>query len=157
MSATHRSAVFGRRTCALVAAASAVLHGLMVGDAGHAAVAVLIVVMAVACLYCARELWTAGSPRVWCIVAVMNLGMVAVHWSMPGHHHGQVVAVGQASPMSTLMVAATTISVAEAAIATAVLWIQTRRRAELALGRGELAQHEFRTVRVADRRGPRPL
>ena len=105
----------------------------MVGDTGHFAVAALVVAMAVACLYCARELWTAGSPRVWCLVAVMNLGMVAVHWSMPGHHHGQVVAgasvVEVVSPMSTLMVVATTISVVEAAIATAVLWIQTRRRA----------------------------
>lgn len=131
MSATSASAVVGRRACAVLAASSAVLHGVMVGDAGSA-VAVLIVAMTVACLYCARELWTAGSPRVWCIVAVMNLAMVAVHWSMPGHHHGQVAAgisVGDASPMSTLMVVATTISVVEATIATAVLWIQTRRRA----------------------------
>ncbi|MET0474832.1 MAG: hypothetical protein ABW001_09345 [Mycobacterium sp.] len=129
MSATHTSAVLGRRVCALAAVISAVLHGLMVGDAGHLAVAVLIVAMALTCLYCARELWLAGSPRVWCIVAVMNLGMVAVHWSMPGHQHGQVVAVGEASPMSTLMVVATTVAVAEAAVATAVLWIQTRHRA----------------------------
>jgi hypothetical protein len=88
--------------------------------------------MAVACLYCAKELWTAGSPRVWCIVAVMNLGMVAVHWSMPGHHHGQAitsVSEAPATSMSTLMVVATTISVVEAVIATVVLWAQTRSRA----------------------------
>jgi hypothetical protein len=129
MSAAHTSAVLGRRACALVAASSAVLHGLMIGDAGHAVVSVLIGAMAVACLYCARELWTGSSPRVWCIVAVMNLGMVAVHWSMPGHQHGRAVAVGEAAPMSTLMVVATSISVAEAAVATAVLWMLTRRRA----------------------------
>jgi hypothetical protein len=129
MSATSASAVLGRRACAVLAATSAVLHGLMVGDAGHPVIAVLIVGMAVACLYCAKELWTAGSPRVWCIVAVMNLGMVAVHWSMPGHHHGQAVTVAPAASMSTLMVVATTISVVEAVIATGVLWAQTRSRA----------------------------
>ena len=126
-STTSASAVLGRRACAVLAASSAVLHGVMVGDAGPAAVAVLVVVMAIACLYCARELWMMGSPRTWCVVAVMNLAMVAVHWSMPGHHHGPVVATG-ASSMSTLMVLATTISVVEAVIATTVLWIQTRRR-----------------------------
>jgi hypothetical protein len=123
------SAVLGRRACALLAATSAVLHGVMVGDAGNAVVAVLIVGMAVACLYCAKELWTAGSPRVWCIVAVMNLAMVAVHWSMPEHHHGQAVTIGAVSSMSTLMVVATTISVVEAVIATVVLLAQTRSRA----------------------------
>ncbi len=133
MSATGTSAVLGRRSCAVLAVTSAVLHVLMVGDAGNAIVAVLIVGMAVACLYCARELWTAGSPRVWVVVAVMNLGMIAVHWSMPGHHHGQAVTLAPvtsaAGAMSTLMVVATTISVAEAAIATVVLWVQSRRRA----------------------------
>ena len=131
MSATSTSAVLGRRACAALAATSAVLHAAMVGDAGHPVVAVLIVGMAVACLYCAKELWTAGSPRVWCIVAVMNLGMVAVHWSMPGHHHGQTVtlAAEASSSMSTLMVVATSISVVEAVIATVVLWVQTRSRA----------------------------
>ena len=113
------------------AASSAVLHAAMVGDVGMAAVAVLVVAMAMACLYCARELWVAGSPRAWCIVAVMNLGMIAVHWSMPGHHHGQALAVGQPSPMSTLMAVATTLSVAEAVVATTVLWVQTGRRADM--------------------------
>jgi small-conductance mechanosensitive channel len=114
----------------VLAASSAVLHGLMIGEAGHAVVAVLIVAMAAACLYCARELWSAGSPRVWCIVAVMNLGMVAVHWSMPGHHHGQAVtaAGAQAGDSSTLMVLATSLSLVEAVIATVVLWVLARRR-----------------------------
>lgn len=132
MSVSLASAVLGRRACAVLAATSAVLHGMMVGDAGNAVVAVLVVGMAVACLYCAKELWTAGSPRVWCIVAVMNLGMVAVHWSMPAHHHGPAMASMSQAPMatmSTLMVVATTISVVEAVIATAVLWAQARSRA----------------------------
>jgi hypothetical protein len=128
-----RAAILGRRACAALAASSAVLHGLMVVDAGSAVVVGLIVGMAVACLYCARELWTAGSLRVWCLVAVMSLGMVAVHWSMPGHHHGRATAIGPANSLSgmpsTLMVVATTISIVEAVIATAVLWAQTRSRA----------------------------
>lgn len=128
MSATS-VAILGRRGCAVLAATSAVLHALMVGDAGNAVVAILIVGMAAACLYCARELWTASSPRVWVVVAVMNLGMVAVHWSMPGHHHGQAVVAAGSTTMSTLMAVATTISLAEAAIATVVLWVQTRSRA----------------------------
>ncbi|TPG35631.1 hypothetical protein [Mycolicibacterium hodleri] len=129
MSATSRYAVAGRRGCAVLAASSAVLHALMVGGTGNPVVAVLIVGMALACLYCARELWTAGSLRVWCIVAVMNLGMVAVHWSMPGHHHGQTVVAPGVTAMSTLMIVATAIAIIEAGIATAVLWVQTRRRA----------------------------
>ncbi|MET0473801.1 MAG: hypothetical protein ABW001_04095 [Mycobacterium sp.] len=125
----HSGATLGRRACAALAVCSAVLHGVMVGDAANLAVGVLIVGMALACLYCARELWAAGSPRVWCIVAVMNLGMVAVHWSMPGHHHGEAVTIGAASPMSTLMIVATAASLVEAVVATAVLWVITRRRA----------------------------
>lgn len=132
MSPASASATIGRRACAVLAASSGVLHGAMVGGASNAVVAVLIVGMAVACLYCAKELWTAGSLRVWCIVAVMNLGMVAVHWTMPGHHHGQPVALVSEAPvasMSTLMVVATTIALVEAAVATGVLWVQTRSRA----------------------------
>ncbi len=109
----------------------------MAVDAGSAVVVGLIVGMAVACLYCARELWTAGTLRVWCLVAVMSLGMVAVHWSMPGHHHGRAAAIGAATSSSgmssgmpsTLMVVATAVSIVEAVIATAVLWTQTRSRA----------------------------
>jgi hypothetical protein len=129
MSTARTSVVLGRRTCALVAVGAAAVHGLMLGHAGNPVVATLVVAMMAACLYCARELWTVGSPRAWCVVAVMNLGMVAVHWSVPGHHHGAAVATAAAIPTPTLMTVATTMSLAEAAVATAVLWIQTRRRA----------------------------
>jgi TctA family transporter len=130
MSTVRTSAVLGRRTCALVAVASATVHGLMLGHAGNPVVAVLVVAMMAACLFCARELWTAGPPRAWCVVAVMNLGMVAVHWSLPSHHHGAAVTtVATAVPTPTLMTVATTVSLAEAAVATVVLWVQTRRRA----------------------------
>jgi hypothetical protein len=132
MSAASASAVLGRRTCALVAVGSAALHGLMLGHAGSPIVGLLVIAMMAACLYCAHDLWTAGSSRAWCVVAVMNLGMVAVHWSAPGHHHGSavssVVTAGAAVPASTLMTVATVLSVLEAAAATAVLYFQTRGR-----------------------------
>jgi hypothetical protein len=129
MSLISAPTVAGRRVCALLAASSAALHGAMVGDARSAVTAVIVVGMALTCLYCAKELWTAGSPRVWCIVAVMNLGMVAMHWSMPGHHHGQAASAAPAAGTSTLMAVATSIAILEAVIATVVLWIQTRSRA----------------------------
>ncbi|MDT5363713.1 MAG: hypothetical protein QOC69_5475 [Mycobacterium sp.] len=128
MSAATTSAVLGRRACALVAVCSAAVHGLMLGQAGNPAVATLVVAMMGACLYCARDLWTASSPRAWCVVAVMNLGMVAVHWSAPGHHHGGAVNTAVALPTSTLMTVATALSVLEAAAATAVLYVQSRGR-----------------------------
>ena len=128
MSAAGASAVLGRRACALVAVAAAAVHGLLLGHVGNVAVGVLVVAMMAACLYCARDLWTAGSTRAWCIVAVMNLAMVAVHWSAPGHHHGQAVTTAAAIPDSTLVTVATILSVGEAAVATAVLYVQSRKR-----------------------------
>jgi hypothetical protein len=121
------SAVLGRRTCALAAACSAALHASMVGDSGNPARAVLIVAMAAACLYCAFELWTRGSLRTWCTVAVMNLAMIGAHLSATGHHHS--TAVGQAaSAPSALMTAATLLAIGEVVIATAVLYMRTRGR-----------------------------
>ncbi|MCV7419176.1 hypothetical protein H7K45_01350 [Mycobacterium yunnanensis] len=129
MSRLDSSAVGGRRVCALLAAGSAALHAVMAGDARSAVTTAVVIAMALACLYCARELWTAGSPRVWCVVAVMNLGMVAVHLSMPGHHHGQVVSTTPAATTSPLMAVATSLAIVEAAVAAVVLWVQTRSRA----------------------------
>jgi hypothetical protein len=144
MSVTARSAVVGRRTCAVLAATSAVLHGFMATDATGLAVAVLMVGMAAVCLYCARELWMCGSLRAWCVVALMNVAMVAAHWSLPAHHHGslagQSLAGVAAQSPSTLMTVATTIAMSEVGLAVAVLWYRTRNNADrLALGRGELA------------------
>jgi hypothetical protein len=129
MSAAGASAVLGRRVCAAVAVAAAAVHGVLLGHAGSIGVGVLVVAMMAACLYCARDLWTVGSTRAWCIVAVMNLAMVAVHWSAPGHHHGGAVSTAVAIPSPTLMTVATSLSVLEAAAATAVLFVQSRGRA----------------------------
>ena len=119
-------AVLARRACAIGAVCSAAVHGLMLGSVGSP-VALLVIAMIAACLYCAKDLWSVGSTRAWCLVAVMNLGMVAVHLSIPGHHHGAIV--GQAVPASTLMTVAVTLSLVEAAVATAVLYVKTRRNA----------------------------
>ncbi|MCV7356486.1 hypothetical protein [Mycolicibacterium fluoranthenivorans] len=123
------SAVLGRRTCAVVAAGSAALHATMIGHARTPVVAVLIVAMAAACLMCAYELWRGCGVRTWCVVAVMNLAMIAVHWSMPTHHHGAAAP----EQVSGLMTVATTVSLIEAGVATAVLYVLTRRRAPSAI------------------------
>lgn len=123
------SAVLGRRTCAVVAAGSAALHATMIGHARTPVVAVLIVAMAAACLMCAYELWRGCGLRTWCVVAVMNLAMIAVHWSMPTHHHGAAAP----EQVNGLMTVATTVSLIEACVATAVLYVLTRRRAPSAI------------------------
>src|SRR6478735_10144249 len=136
-------AVLGRRACAVLAAFSAGLHGLMVGEAGNVVVGGIILAMMAACLFCARELWSGSSVRAWCLVALMNLGMIAIHWSAPGCHPAAAsVSPAQASmmPPSTLMLTATAVAAVEAVIATIVLSVMTRgRAATLCLGRGELA------------------
>jgi hypothetical protein len=124
------SAVIGRRACAVLAACSAVLHGIMVGHAGNVVTAVVILAMMVTCLYCARDLWVVGSLRAWGLVAVMNLGMIVVHCSMPAHQHGtpltRDVAVAQPSTVMTLAIA---ISAVEIVVATVVLYHHARDRA----------------------------
>jgi hypothetical protein len=121
------AAVVARRTAAVLAACSAVLHAVMLGHAGTAAMAVLIAGMALVCLYCARELWLRGTSRAWCLVAVMNLAMVAVHLPMSGGHHVAHPAADGA-PQPTIMTLATVLSMIEVVIAVAVLCYRTRRK-----------------------------
>ncbi|MBD0324608.1 MAG: hypothetical protein ICV72_14680 [Aldersonia sp.] len=126
------SGTVGRRACAVLAAGSAGLHAVMLGHAANVATGVVMVGMIVACLYCARDLWQRGTPGVWCLVALMNLAMIAVHLPAPSHHHVTgAVAVG---PQSSIMALATVISAIEATLAVAVLWFRTRRGAELISG-----------------------
>ena len=117
----------------------------MVGEAGNVVVGGIVLAMAAACLYCARELWVGSTVRAWCLVALMNLGMIAVHWSAPGCHPARAASVSPAQtsmmPPSTLMLTATAVAAVEAVVATVVLSVMTRGRAfaTLCLGRGELA------------------
>ncbi len=83
--------------------------------------AVLIAGMVGACLYCACELWSSGTTRAWCLVAVMNLAMVAVHLPMSGAHHITHAAVKAVVPQSMIMTSATVLSMVEVLIAVAVL------------------------------------
>jgi hypothetical protein len=112
------------RTGAVLATASAVLHGLSLGGAQHVAVTMLTLAMAAACLYCAVELWTRDTERAWVLVAVMNLAMIGVHLPMTAHQHG---AVGAAASTPTAMAAATLLAVLEVVLATVVLGVRSRR------------------------------
>ncbi|CAN5844780.1 hypothetical protein BH10ACT9_BH10ACT9_32550 [soil metagenome] len=139
MSVSRSCALVGRRACALLAASSAALHAVMLGHAGSPAVAVLLIAMLSVCLFCAWELWRDSSLRAWTLVALMNLGMVAVHLSGVGHQHGAAPTLPTATSPPTLMTVATAIAAVEVAAATTVLFYRTRgRAAQLAAGR-ELA------------------
>ncbi len=133
MSVVDISCVVARRAAAGLAATAAALHGVLLGHAGTPAAAVLIASMAVGCLYCARELWLSATTRAWCLVALMNLGMVAVHLPLSGAHHATHPAVESVVPQSSTMVLATALSMVEVAIAVAVLCYRTRGNAR-ALG-----------------------
>ena len=136
MNDNDRMSVVARRTAAGLAAVSAVLHLVMLGHAGNPASAVLIAGMAVACLYCARELWLSGTTRAWTLVALMNLGMVAVHLPVSAGHHLTHAAVEAVVPQSSIMTLATVLSMAEVVIAVGVLCYRTRGNAR-AIGRPE--------------------
>jgi hypothetical protein len=131
------TAILGRRVCAAVAVCSAGLHVLMVSHVGSLTISVLLIAMALACLYCARDLWTGGSLRAWCVVALMSLGMVAIHFTVPGCHPGALIAADALTPPTMLMSVATAVALAEAVIATAVLAYRTRGRSDL-LAAGQL-------------------
>jgi hypothetical protein len=128
------AAVVARRAAAVLAASSAGLHAVMLGHAGSAAFALLIAVMVAACLYCAYELWLSGTVRAWCLVAVMNLAMVAVHLPMSGAHHVTHLDVNAVVPQSVVMTVATVLSMVEVLIAVGVVCYRTRGNAE-AVGR----------------------
>jgi hypothetical protein len=123
-----------RRLAAGLAAASAVLHGVMIGHSGTVASAVLVAGMAAVCLYCARELWLSGTTRAWTLVALMNLVMVAVHLPISGEHHVSHAAVRAAVPQSMVMTLALGLSMVEVLIAVAVLWSRARGNAQAISG-----------------------
>jgi hypothetical protein len=119
--------VIGRRACAALAVGSAGLHAAMLGQTGPATTALLAVMIA-ACLYCALDLWRDGTIRAWVVVALMNLAMIALHLPGPAHHHGAALTGPQDGP--TLMAAATSLALIEAAVAAAVLYVRSRSQFE---------------------------
>jgi hypothetical protein len=119
--------MLGRRVYAASAVCSAVLHGISLGHVGSAVAALLMMVMVIGCLYCARDIWLRGTVRAWVLVASMNLAMIAIHLPMSfTHHHGG--GIGAASPMpdSTAMTLATVLAVFEVSVAAVVLYARTR-------------------------------
>jgi hypothetical protein len=124
---SQRAAVVGRRACALLAATSAVLHGVSLAHATNVVATVLMVAMIAGCLYCARDLWRHGTQRGWVLVASMNFAMIAIHLPMPAQHH-HPTGLGAALPAhdSTVMVLATALAAVEVTVAAAVLYYRTR-------------------------------
>ncbi|ART72139.1 hypothetical protein BTO20_29510 [Mycobacterium dioxanotrophicus] len=127
MSIGRTPAVLGRRACAVLAACSAALHGVLLGHAANPAMMAAMVAMMIACLFCARDLWRRGSLGVWCAVALMNLAMIALHMPMPTHHHGLGVASAPSAAVDP-MTMATMLALVEVVIAAAVLAYRTRHR-----------------------------
>lgn len=124
-------AVLGRRACAVLAACSAVLHGVLLGHAANPAMMATMVAMMIACLFCARDLWRRGSLGVWCAVALMNLAMIALHLPMPAHHHG--AGAGPMPAQSALMSITVMLAFMEVVIAGTVLYYCTRNRSVTSL------------------------
>ena len=122
-----QAAVVGRRTCALLAACSAVLHGITIVHTESPAAAVMIMGMTAACLYCAWELWVQGELRTWVLVAMMNIAMIGMHTPFAvGHQHGGQADIAAMPTHSEMMTFATALAAIEAAIATAVVYQRSR-------------------------------
>jgi hypothetical protein len=120
-------AVFGRRAGAVLAACSAVLHGIAVVHAPNLAATALTVAMLAACILCACDLWIRGTLRAWVLVALMNLAMIAIHTpASPAHHHGGGVTAAAPVHHSTVMALATALAAVEVGIAAAVVYFRTR-------------------------------
>lgn len=75
-----------RRVAAVGAAASGLLHLVMLSQGHHLGAALLMAAMAIACLPCAGHLWRAASMRSWTVIAVINAAMLATHLGMLTGH-----------------------------------------------------------------------
>lgn len=73
-----RTETIFRRTAALLAVASALMHLLMLGH-GSIVWGLIMATMALVCFPCAGHLWRFGSRKLWLTIGVMNAAMVAVH------------------------------------------------------------------------------
>jgi hypothetical protein len=115
----------------LLATSSAVLHAFTLSHAANPIVALAMITMIVACLFCAHELWTRDTIRGWVLVGLMNIVMIGVHLPMTGgHHHHRSVALSIAPASGvTAVAAATGVALLEVALAVAVLLCRTRHHA----------------------------
>lgn len=115
------------RTGAFLTVASAVVHVAGLADPGSAH-ALIILAMAIGCLYCARHLWAEATATDWALVAIMNVGMIAAHqnMSMPGSHAGHGISSSTSQASAPSMNAAIALTAVEVVFATAVLFVTTR-------------------------------
>ena len=111
----------------MLAATSAVLHGISLGHVTNVMAMPVMVVMIAGCLYCARDLWRHGTQRGWVLVASMNFAMIAIHLPMPAeHHHAGGLAAALPAHDSTVMTLATALAAVEVTVAAAALYFRTR-------------------------------
>ncbi|MEN0138394.1 MAG: hypothetical protein AAGC80_24795 [Rhodococcus sp. (in: high G+C Gram-positive bacteria)] len=136
--AARRTSHWWRRAAAGLAVATAGLHAATLGE--HAAaspmVGVVTVAMIVGCLYCAGHLWMRGSQRDWGLVAMMNVGMIALHLTVMspgsggGSHHGHAMHAAASAPMTHAMSPTMSVALAtaalEAVVAVTVLFYRSR-------------------------------
>ncbi|MFC9762016.1 hypothetical protein [Rhodococcus jostii] len=134
----RRTSHWLRRAAAALAVAAAALHAASLGEHATSSpmVGMVTVAMIFGCLYCARHLWMSGSHRDWGLVAMMNVGMIALHVTVMspgsggGGHHGHAMHAAASAPMghsmSTPMAAALATAALEAVVAVTVLFYQTR-------------------------------
>lgn len=131
-----RSNLWWRRAAAVFAIASASLHAAALTEHTSTAsmVTAVTAAMIVGCLVCARDLWKRGSPRVWGLVALMNIGMIAGHFAlMPlgtstSHqsHSGSTIEANTIDHSSMFMNTSLIAAVIESTVAVVVLFYRTR-------------------------------
>lgn len=129
LTAPVRPAVWAGRTGAALAVTSASLH--VAALAGHGSIHItLILIMAASCLYCARHLWSEPRHHDWALVAIMNIGMIAMHLGMsmpsPHAHHTMAPQPTRTSNEVPISTAALLLAGIEAVFATIVLFVTTR-------------------------------
>jgi hypothetical protein len=137
-----QAAVVGRRACALLAACSAVLHGITIANTESPAAAAVMIGMAAACLYCAWELWVKGELRTWVLVAIMNIAMIGLHtpFAVRHQHGGRADIAVMPMHSSGVMTLATALAAVEAVIATAVVYQRSRHnRVAVTMAEGRAA------------------
>ncbi|WP_460744014.1 hypothetical protein [Nesterenkonia halophila] len=124
-----------RRSAAVLAGVSALLHLVMIGH-GSTPAGLLMVGMAALCLPCAVHLWRSATVRAWAAVGAMNAGMLLVHGAMMrsaagGHAVGDMVSAGADAPLmlhEVLMFGATVLSGTEVVLAGVGLAAEVFRR-----------------------------
>ncbi|WP_218219953.1 hypothetical protein [Nesterenkonia sp. Act20] len=95
-----------RRTAAVGAGASGILHLLMLGHGGHLGWSLLMTAMAIVCLPCAGHLWRMASVRSWTLIGVMNCGMLVMHLGMLASKDSTLPVADSALTSTTALVSA---------------------------------------------------